>query len=89
MTSFDQAAEIQSLKAQVNALTQLALHAVAVLEMNELVDGLRLQAALLQLNWPEPINQEAHHAMSQYCDLLAAARYQRQLQGKHGENQKH
>ena len=82
MTPNEQVIEIQSLKAQVNALTQLLLHSVAVLEMNGLVDGAHLQSRLCKLNWPEPINDEARSAMNELCSLLADARGQRLSQGQ-------
>lgn len=78
MTQVDPATEIQSLKAQLNALTQLVLHSVAVLEMNGLVDGNHLEASLRKLNWPEPINDEARSAIGEMCGFLAGARSQRQ-----------
>ena len=87
MTQIDPTSEIQSLKAQLNALTQVVLHAVAILEMNHLVHGPHLETELRKKNWPEPINDEARFAMNQFCSLLEGARNRRQSQGQEQESQ--
>lgn len=81
MTQPIHAAELQSLQAQLNALSQFALRAVAVLEMNGLVHGPTLEAALRAVVWPEPINGEAQSVTAHLCDQLAQARNSRQAQG--------
>lgn len=78
MTPIDPAEEIQSLKAQLNALAQFALRVAAVLEMSNLVDGTVLEAELRKTKWPEPMNDEARSAMAELCDQLADARNRRQ-----------
>lgn len=89
MTQVDQATEIQSLKAQLNALTQVVLHAVAVLEMNNLVHGPHLEAELRKKNFPEPLNDEARFVMNEFCSLLEAARNRRQALEQERGNQSH
>lgn len=70
--------ELQSLRAQINALAQVTLRAVAVLEMNGLVHGPTLEGALREIVWPEPINEDARCVTAELCQLLSAAREQRQ-----------
>jgi len=89
MTQVDPATEIQSLKAQLNALTQVVLHTVAILEMNNLVHGPHLEAELQKKNWPEPLNDEARSAMNEFCALIEGARNRRQALEQVQENQSH
>lgn len=89
MTQTDQTLEIQSLKAQLNALTQVVLHAVATLEMNNLLNGPHLEAELRKKHWPEPLNDEARSAMNELCSLLEGARNRRQELEREQESQNH
>lgn len=89
MTHTDPATEIQSLKAQLNALTQVVLHTVAILEMNNLVHGPHLVAELRKKNFPEPLNDEARSAVNELCTLIECARNRRQELEQQPENQSH
>ena len=80
MTQSTQLVELQSLQAQLNALTQITLRAVAALEMTHLIDGQVLEGELREVRWPEPLNREARFVMAELCDLLQAARNSRQSQ---------
>lgn len=70
--------EIESLRAQVNAVAQVALHACAILERSGLVDGQQLTSELLGLRWPEPMHAQTHLVMDELCALLGDARSRRQ-----------
>jgi hypothetical protein len=89
MTQVDPATEIQSLKAQLNALTQVVLHTVAILEMNNLVHGPHLEAELRKKNFPEPLNDEARSAVNELCDQIESARNRRQELEQQQESQNH
>jgi hypothetical protein len=78
MTQIDPALEIQSLQAQLNALTQVVLHTVAILEMGGLVHGPHLEAELRKKHFPEPLNEEARSAVNELCSLMESARNRRQ-----------
>ena len=89
MTQTDQELEIRSLKAQLNALTQVVLHAVATLEMNHLIHGPHLETELRKKHWPEPLNDEARSALNELCSLLEGARNRRQALEQERETQNH
>lgn len=79
MFEVDQAAEIQLLRAQLNAVAQVALHAVAALEIKEIIYAPRFEAALLQRRWPNsPLDQEIRQAIKGLCNELGSARLNRQ-----------
>lgn len=68
------AGEVLSLKAQLNALSQVTLQAVAVLEMHGLIDPETFAEQARATRWPGPLNAEARDTVDFLCRRLEGAR---------------
>ena len=69
--------EVRSLKAQLNAVSQITLQAVAALEMHALVDSESFAKTARGTRWPGPLNAEARNAVDFLCRRLEDARQTR------------
>lgn len=68
------ASEVASLKAQLNAVSQIALQAVAALEIHGLVEPESFARQARKTRWPGPLNAEARDTVDFLCRRLEGAR---------------